>query len=374
METNKTIIVSIGEKKVGELVISAERRVCFQYDQNWIKDGYSISPFSLPLRDEVFYSTKPYYDGLFGVFADSLPDAWGKILLQRMLKENKIKIVNLNVLDKLAIVGSSGMGAIEYHPQYKINSKIGCELDLDILAEECNKILYTNYSAAIDELFLLGGSSGGARPKILTNIDGEDWIIKFNTKVDGNNQGKMEHDYYLCALSCGIKMMESKLMPSKLNAGYFATKRFDRVNGKKIHMISAAALLELDVGAPSLDYHSLMKLVKILTNNNYEDIEQLFRIMCFNVFAHNRDDHSKNFSFLYNEEEMKYRLSPAYDLTYSNTYFGEHTTSVDGNGKNPSELELLNVGLKSGMKKETCLNIISHIKEKVFEQLKEYLN
>ena len=86
METNKTIIVSIGEKKVGELVLSAEKRVCFQYDQNWIKNGYSISPFSLPLRDDVFYSTKPYYDGLFGVFADSLPDAWGKIWLNLIWK------------------------------------------------------------------------------------------------------------------------------------------------------------------------------------------------------------------------------------------------------------------------------------------------
>lgn len=99
---------------------------------------------------------------------------------------------------------------------------------------------------------------------------------------------------------------------------------------KKIHMLTAAALLELDFEQPSLDYHSLMKLTKILTRNNQEDMQSMFRRMCFNVFAHNRDDHSKNFSFLYDEEKDCWRLSPAYDLTYSTTYYGEHTTTVDG--------------------------------------------
>ena len=95
---------------------------------------------------------------------------------------------------------------------------------------------------------------------------------------------------------------------------------------------SAAALLELDFEQPSLDYHSLMKLTKIITRNNKDDVENMFRRMCFNVFAHNRDDHSKNFTYLYDESADSWRLSPAYDLTYSNTYYGEHTTTVDGNG------------------------------------------
>ena len=177
----------------------------------------------------------------------------------------------------------------------------------------------------------------------------------------------------MCAIKCGIKMMESKLLPSKISNGYFATKRFDRLNNKKVHTISVAALLELDFQAPSLDYHSLMKLTKILTNNNYEDIEQMFKIMCFNVFAHNLDDHSKNFSFVYDEVTRMYRLSPAYDLTYSNTYFGEHTTSIDGNGKNITDNQLINVGVKAGIKKEKCLMIIENIKSNVNEMLIEYL-
>ena len=116
-----------------------------------------------------------------------------------------------------------------------------------------------------------------------------------------------------------------------------------------------------------------MKLTKIITNNNYEDIEQMFKIMCFNVYAHNLDDHSKNFSFIYNEDQKMYRLSPAYDLTYSNTYFGEHTTSIDGNGKMPTDNQLVNVGLKAGMKKERCLHIIENIKSNVRKSLAKYL-
>lgn len=138
-------------------------------------------------------------------------------------------------------------------------------------------------------------------------------------------------------------------------------------------MLTAAALLELDFEQPSLDYHSLMKLTKILTRDNYEDIENMFRRMCFNVFAHNRDDHSKNFTYLYDEENDSWRLSPAYDLTYSNTYYGEHTTTVDGNGRNPGRKEIFAVGIMAGMKKEICVDIMDQIEKCVRDMLGEYL-
>lgn len=173
-------------------------------------------------------------------------------------------------------------------------------------------------------------------------------------------------------------MTETKLFPSRQCKGYFGTKRFDRIEGgykfEKVHMLTAAALLELDFEQPSLDYHSLMKLTKILTRDCEEDVESMFRRMCFNVFAHNRDDHSKNFAFLYQEEEQRWRLSPAYDLTYSNTYYGEHTTTVDGNGRNPGKEELLTVGLTAGLKKSRCKSIIDEIESCVKEQLAEYIS
>ena len=138
-------------------------------------------------------------------------------------------------------------------------------------------------------------------------------------------------------------------------------------------MLTAAALLELDFEQPSLDYHSLMKLTKILTRDNYQNLENMFRRMCFNVFAHNRDDHSKNFTYLYNETEDSWSLSPAYDLTHSNTYYGEHTTTVDGNGRNPGRKELLAVGVAAGLKRENCEKMIEEIQICVDKMLGKYL-
>ena len=138
-------------------------------------------------------------------------------------------------------------------------------------------------------------------------------------------------------------------------------------------MATAAALLETDFNQPSLDYHDLMKLTRILTRDDKEDVENMYRRMCFNVFAHNRDDHAKNFTFLYHETEDAWRLSPAYDMTYSKTYYGEHTTSVDGNGKDPGEKELLKVGKNAGLREAHCLGIIEEIREMVNRQLSRYI-
>lgn len=114
---------------------------------------------------------------------------------------------------------------------------------------------------------------------------------------------------------------------------------------------------------------SFLSLTKIMTENNKTDMENMFCRACFNVFAHNRDDHAKNFTFLYDPETDRWHLSPAYDMTYSSTYYGEHTTSVDGNGKNPGEKELLAVGIKAGMEKEKCRAVIAEIQKKVREDL-----
>ena len=376
MRQDKVLQVLLDDRLVGTLALTADHKAAFEYAEEWLEKGFSINPFSIPLRSGVFVPQRDYFEGLFSVFADSLPDAWGKLLLRRLLKEKGMDSDELTVLDRLAIVGESGMGALYYHPQKEFYEKKNLT-DLDELAGQCQKILNTEYSDKLDELYRLGGTSGGARPKIMTQIDGEDWIIKFPTHVDGKDAGKMEYEYALCARQCGIDMSEVRLFPSSQCKGYFGTKRFDRrvVNGavKRIHMLTAAALLELDFAQPSLDYHSLMKLTKILTGNSETDLENMYRRMCFNVFAHNRDDHSKNFTYLYETENGQWRLAPAYDLTYSNTYYGEHTTSVDGNGRNPGMRELVEVGKKAGMKKELCVEIAEEIRGCVQEVLEEYL-
>ena len=376
MREGNALQVFYDEKLVGTLAMTADHKAAFQYSEEWIENGFPISPFSLPLKKQVFVPTKDYFDGLFGVFADSLPDNWGRLLLDRLLRAHKQNPDKFTVLDRLAIVGKSGMGALTYYPEKKIDEQYG-DVDLDELAEQCRKILNTEYSDRLDELYRLGGTSGGARPKIMTTVNGEEWIIKFPAHVDGENAGKMEYDYSCCAKKCGIIMSETRLFPSENCEGYFGIKRFDRIsdkNGtKRIHMLTAAALLELNFEQPSLDYHSLMKLTKILTRDNENDMREMFRRMCFNVFAHNRDDHSKNFTYLYDDEKDRWSLSPAYDLTYSNTYYGEHTTTVDGNGRNPGRKELLTVGIAAGMKKEVCIESMDMVEKCVKNMLGRYL-
>ena len=291
MRQDRIINVFFHDRLVGTLAMTNERKAAFEYADEWLENGFSISPFSLPLEKKVCVPVKEYFNGLWGVFADSLPDAWGQLLLDRMLKEKGYNIDNVSMLDRLAIVGESGMGALTYRPEWDMPKQEKLS-SLDELSEQCQKILNTEYSDKLDELYRLGGTSGGARPKIMTKIDDEDWIIKFPAHVDGKNAGLMEYRYSQCAKQCGIDMEETRLFPSDICDGYFGTKRFDRKNDSfgehRIHMLTAAALLEQDFRQPNMDYHQLMKLTKILTRDNKHDIENMYRRMCFNVFAHNR--------------------------------------------------------------------------------------
>lgn len=160
-----------------------------------------------------------------------------------------------------------------------------------------------------------------------------------------------------------IKYVLSQDFPSKICSGYFGIKRFDRKNRKKVHMVSVSGLLETNHRLPNLDYNTLMKLTLELTRN-YRDVEQLFRLMCFNVFAHNRDDHSKNFSFLFDDTKKEWHLSPAYDLTYSFSFNGEHATTINGEGKNPTLDDIVAVAKNIGLKEKFAKDIAFDIQEK----------
>jgi len=362
MDNYKYLKVFYNDKLVGTLAKTPDRLVAFEYDTDWIASGFSISPFSLPLQKKVFLPKFEPFDGLFGVFNDSLPDGWGRLLVDRLLLKNKINPSEIDNLNRLAVVQESGMGALTYKPEHNFETQEQ-ESDYDKLAQECSKILESQNSDNLDELFKLGGSSGGARPKILTKINGEDWIIKFPFSLDPKNIGEQEYKYSLVAKDCGIKMSETKLFPSKICSGYFGIKRFDRTNDRKIHMVSVSGLIETSHRLPNLDYSILMKLTLELTKN-YQDIEQLYRLMCFNVYAHNRDDHSKNFSFLYDESQKEWHLSPAYDLTYSSSFNGEHATTINGEGKNPTLENILEVAKNIGIKEKQAREIALDIKNK----------
>ena len=360
MNGNKLEVTFHGQT-VGTLSETADHRVAFAYTQQWLRGGFPISPFSLPLKAEVFVPSSLHFGGLFGVFADSLPDAWGQLLMNRMLQRRGIKIDDVGQLTRLAIIGDSGMGALCYQPAWEAWQPQELQ-DLDALAQECQRILNREETQDADRMFALAGSSGGARPKVMT----EEWIIKFPASTEDPDSGVMEKAYMDCAERCGITVPETRLLPPKRCGGYFSIRRFDRTpcaDGTFLrhHVLTAAAILELDWRSPSMDYHTLMKLTKVLCRDRREEVEQMYRRMCFNVFAHNRDDHSKNFTFLYNDKKDQWSLSPAYDLTWSSTYYGEHTTTVDGNGRDPGIKELLAVGKAAGLSAKRCLDIAEEI-------------
>ena len=270
----------------------------------------------------------------------------------------------------MAIVGSTGMGALEYSPEYRLMTSAQIH-DYDKYAAECKALLETDYSSDLDTLFALGGSSGGARPKIMTQIGKEDWIIKFPSSSDSPEIGRMEYEYALCAGKCGVDVPEVQLFDSKRCSGYFGCKRFDRKQGQRVHMVSVSGLLETSHRIPALDYDSLHKLTFNLTKN-YAEVWKMFRLMCFNVFAHNRDDHSRNFSFLYDVD--KWKLAPAYDLTYSNSIGGEHATSVNGNGRNPGLKEILEIAGKIGLSAPKAKETAEKIQELVEQNLSEWIH
>ena len=360
--------------KVGTMALYQNRLAAFEYDSDWLIDGFSISPFSLPLEKKVFIPKIDPFEGLFGVFADSLPDGWGRLLVDRLMRKEGYNPYEIGSLERLAIVGASGMGALTYRPVIPINDDYD-ELSLDEIAKECKKVLTSETCDNLDYLFTKGGSSGGARPKILTKVDNEDWIIKFASSDDNEDMGKQEYDYALCAKKCGLEIEEVRLFPSENTKGYFGTRRFDRLGdgeAGKVHMISAAGILETSHRIPNLDYDILMKLTLQLTKS-MEECEKLYRLMCFNVFAHNRDDHSKNFTYMYKETKKRWVLSPAYDLTYSNSIGGEHATTVNGNGKNPTMEDILAVAKKNGLNITKAKRTAADIQECVSDMLGDYL-
>jgi len=362
---NKIINVFYRKQKVGRLAETPERLLAFEYDAQWLRDGFSISPFKLPLEKRVFIAPRDPFDGNFGVFNDSLPDGWGRLLIDRMLVKKRIDPASVSTLDRMAIVGSSGMGALEYKPEESFFDKTKENFSLqtlDTLAREVEAILNAKYSdKKLEELVKLGGSSGGARPKILINIDGADWIIKFRASADPKNIGKTEFAYMEAAKTAGLDVPEIRLFESK----YFGVKRFDRFKedrskkSGKIFMLSASGLLDASHRFPTLDYNALMSATLELTRD-FCEVEKMFRLMCFNVLTHNRDDHSKNFSFLY--KDKKWQVSPVYDLVYSDGMGGEHATSINGEGKNPNETHIMAVAKNAGIDQRKAKQILEEVK------------
>ncbi|MBF5058604.1 type II toxin-antitoxin system HipA family toxin [Candidatus Neptunochlamydia vexilliferae] len=360
MTVNKLYVYFMqGEKKIplGTLALK-QRKILFEYAPEFIETKLEISPFKLPLKRGVQQTEDFLFEGLFGVFNDSLPDGWGRLLLDRKLMTLGIHPETLSPLDRLSYVGQRGMGALIYEPEIE-GALFLNHADLDAIAEEARQFEENDDDRFVDDLLAMNGSSAGARPKILIPINGEDWLIKFRSSVDPKDIGPIEYAYHLMAEKALLNVPEAKLFPSRKGPGYFGTKRFDRIEKKRVHMHTMSGLLHADFRLPSLDYKTIMKATAFLTKD-LEECEKQFRAMVFNVLSHNRDDHAKNFSFLM-DEEGSWSVAPPYDLTFSSGPAGEHSTMVAGEGKTPKRSNLLKVAELGSIAKERAVEIIEEV-------------
>lgn len=353
IKTVEILKVKCNEINVGRLVLNRENIAVFEYDTDWLNSGFSISPIHLPLTSETFLAKRNPFNGLFGVFNDSLPDGWGNLLLDRLLKEKGINPLELSVLDRLSIVGKNGMGALHYEPE-SMNLNSSVDFDLDYFAEESFKILHAQNSVAIEQLYNNNGSSGGARPKVLIWYENEEWMIKFRSSFDPENIGEIEYNLSLMAKKCGIEMPETKLF----NGKYFGVKLFDRIEANRLHVHSASGLLYADHRLPALDYDDLLKLTRYVTRD-VSEVEKMFRLMIFNILIGNKDDHAKNFSFIY--QNAGWKLSPAYDLTPNSGFNGNHSTTILGKG-NPKVDDVLELGKRHGFDKKKIFLLVDELR------------
>lgn len=359
---------------VGRLALK-DRRIFFEYSPEFLKAGLELSPFKLPLKPGIFVPKDHLFDGLFGLFNDSLPDGWGRLLLDRKLIQLGVNPGTLSPLDRLLYVGGRGMGALAYEPEVKGIAASHHE-DLDEIANEIFQFQENNNdNQFVEDLLAMNGSSAGARPKILVKLVGgslpiveegvatsdNDWMIKFRSFLDPMDIGPIEYAYHLMAKAANVDVPEAKLFKSKKGFGYFGVKRFDRLKGRNIHMHTISGLLHADHRIPSLDYETVIKATLWLTKS-VQECEKQFRAAVFNVMTHNRDDHAKNFSFLMDEKGV-WRVSPAYDLVFSSGPAGEHCTMIMGEGKNPKLEHLLKLAEVAGLKKSNALKIIEDIKQ-----------
>lgn len=348
------------ERAVGRLA-RVERRILFEFDAGFIADPIPLSPAHLAVTPGVHEEKKRVFDGLFGVFDDSLPDGWGRLLLDREMDRRGVGRHALTPLDRLAFVGDHGAGALVYRPAWDADERPSA-VDVLALAEEARLVLEGDSESVFPELLALGGSSGGARPKVLVAMRVADGaisvgrkeappgyvpvLVKFRNRSDPEDTGAVELAYARMAATAGIEMARTWLVGSTATSpGFFATERFDRA--PRAHLHSVCGLLHADHRVPSLDYEGLLRAVRWLTRDQ-RAVEQMYRRAVFNVYAHNRDDHSRNFAFLL-DHERNWRLAPAYDLTLSGGPGGEHWMTVAGEGRAPGEAHLRTVAERVGI-------------------------
>lgn len=365
-----------------ELVVGTlaeqERRIYFEYDAGFLRSPLLISPFKLPPRPGLFEHTDRDFAGVFGVFNDSLPDGWGLLLMDRQFRSQGADPRTLTPLDRLAYIGTRGMGALTYHPpaaEAEAEQDLGIELDA--LARQAERVLEGSTEEVLPALRIAGGSPGGARPKVLVGVRDDGRIIsgtsalpagyrhllvKFGAKEDPPDIGAVEAAYALMAESAGIAVPPTRLFETA-DGRYFGAERFDREGNRRVHMHTLGGLLHASHRVPSMEYEGFLRATLMLTRDQRQ-VEEAFRRMVFNVLAHNRDDHVKNFSFLMGRDGS-WRLAPAYDLVFSDGPGGQHTMAVAGEAVQPADGDMLRVAQACDVDLLRARRIIEGVRDSV---------
>jgi serine/threonine-protein kinase HipA len=333
---------------VAQLAMS-ERRVALEWSREALGAAASPDPLRYGLEPGLVMARTDHFGGLHGFLADSLPDAWGQRLLRRRLRRRGVLLEALTPLQRLALVGRHGRGALVYEPAEDTGEETLA--DIDGLARAAQAVLADEGTAdtpATALLEQLGSGSGGARPKAHVRLDGADWIVKFPGPGDPADIGALEYVYARMAIAAGLEMSACRLLPASTGPGHFATQRFDRTrNGGRVHVVSLCGALEAPPGATALGYDTFLRATLAITRNA-ADVRAAFARMVFNILACNRDDHSRQHAFL-QDERGTWQLAPAYDLTFSMGPGGEHDLDIDGEGRNPTRAHLARLAARHGI-------------------------
>ena len=382
---NVFLFINNTKVKVGRLAYQ-DGVIYFEYEKDFLDSKLELSPYKVPLRAGVFVCDDNIFEGLFGLFGDSLPDGWGRLLLDRYFLNEGIQYSDITPLDRLSYIGKYGFGALVYEPIIEdILESNAEEIVLEKLATASQEILQGESEKMLQELITLGGSSAGARPKVMIQLSMdkkciihgaqtlksgyEHWMVKFASSHDKEDIAKIEYAYALMAQDAGIEMSETKLLGSG-EKFYFATKRFDRVGDNRVHTHSVGGLTHSDFRIPILDYDDLLGLTLHLTKDVTEQTK-MFKLATFNLLMHNRDDHAKNFSYLMKENGV-WQLSPAYDLTFSYGPGGEHSTTYLGEGKEPTIKTLLKLAEKHNIEHaDTIILTVKNVANRFSEYAKK---
>lgn len=407
----KSVQIKIWDELVGSVSMDSSRSIAFQYDSNFKKLNWELSPLKLPLVDTPF--TFPdlqknenieldTFKGLPGLLADSLPDKYGNQLINRWLINEGRPRYSMNPIEVLSFIGNRGMGALEFEPSVlPQNNTDPISIDLEKLVTISRKQIhkpeqFPSYKSDIEELnllFVISTSAGGARPKAIiafnektaeiksgasnTPIGFEQWLIKLDGVSDVQlgarvGYGRVEMAYYNMATHCGIEMMPSRLVEENGRA-HFMTKRFDREGiDTKHHIQTLCGLAHLDFNnITNYSYEQLFKIMEQL-NLNRSDFEQMYRRMIFNVLTRNCDDHTKNISFRL-KRNGTWELAPAYDLCHAyrpgSEWVSHHALSINGKRIGISKQDILTAGRM--LKIENGFEIIEDT-ARVVSKWKEY--